>query len=225
MVKQTVYRLIAEGYSRVETDDLIGYGTLGLIDAIDKFDPEKSVKFETYASLRIRGSIIDGLRKQDWFPRSLRQKSRQIGQAIDLIEKNTGRPAKDEEIARHLNIPVDRLRKAMGDIHTFSVISLDEKISEAINERVSSAAYSNDPEIAAQQNEIKRILANAIDGLQENEKMIVSLYYYDELTLKEIGKLLGISESRVSQLHTRALLKLKNKLSVIKDDLMEGETL
>ena len=113
----------------------------------------------------------------------------------------------------------------MGDIHTFSVISLDEKISEAINERVSSAAYSNDPEIAAQQNEIKRILANAIDGLQENEKMIVSLYYYDELTLKEIGKLLGISESRVSQLHTRALLKLKNKLSVIKDDLMEGETL
>jgi len=225
MVKQVVYRLTAEGYTSIEIDDLISYGTLGLIDAIEKFDPAKNVKFETYAVLRIRGAIIDGLRKQDWFPRSLRQKSRQIGETIDTIERKTGRPAKDEEIARHLNIPVDQLRKTMGDIHTFSVVSLDEQIYETVKSQKILSRDSDNPEKIAHRNEIKKILANAIDELQDNEKMIISLYYYDELTLKEIGKLLGVSESRVSQLHTRALLKLKNRLNMIRNDLLEGETI
>ena len=187
LVKQVVYRLAAEGHTAVETDDLIGYGTLGLIDAIEKFDPAKNVKFETYAALRIRGAIIDGLRKQDWFPRSLRQKSKRIGEAIELIEKKTGRPAKDEEIARYLNMPVDKLQTTMGDIHTFTVVSLDEQLSEFVSDPTLINMYGDDPEREAQKNELKRILAKAIDELQENERVIISLYYYDELTQNEIG--------------------------------------
>jgi len=222
LIKQVVYRLVPSNCSAIDVEDLFAYGVLGLIDAIERYDPSRNVKFETYAVFRIRGAIIDELRKQDWIPRSLRLKTRQIGEAIDLAEKRLGRAARDEEIAEILSISVEELRKIMGEIHSFTVVSLDEQITETVN-AIRASSWQYNPEHATQINEIKKILANAIDGLEEKEKVIINMYYFEELTLKEIGKVLGVSESRVSQLHTRGLIKLKNKLGRLKKDLLEGE--
>ena len=205
----------------MDIEDLVSYGILGLMDAIEKYDPSRNVKFETYAAFRIKGAIIDQLRKQDWIPRSLRTKAKQLSEVIDAVEKEMGRSASDQEIAKTLGVSVEELRKTMLEMHSFAVVSLEEQLHEIASSLAASSRY-DDPEHVVQVNELKRYLAKAIDELPEREKMIISLYYFEELTLKEIGMVLGISESRVSQLHTRALLKLKNKLARIKSDLLEG---
>lgn len=201
------------GYN-VEYDDLVGYGVFGLIDAIDKFDYGKNVKFETYASLRIRGAILDQIRKMDWIPRSLRQKQKKIDAAMSKIELEKGRTATDEEIARELEITVDELNNWQGQTKLSNLISLDEYTeegSEAKMEAVGNARFEC-PEEVVEKEELKKMIVEALDLLTEKERSVVVLYYYEEMTLKEISLVLEVSESRVSQLHTKALNKMKSKL-------------
>lgn len=200
------------GY-HVEYDDLVGYGTFGLIDAIDKFDFGKGVKFETYASLRIRGAILDQIRKMDWIPRTLRQKQRQLDQAYAAIESRTGRMATDEEIAEELNISADELENWQSQTKVSNLVSLDECIEQG-DVRVENVASEEfrQPERIVERNEIRETLIETLKLLTEKEKMVITLYYYEDMTLKEISRVLDVSESRVSQLHTKALQKMRTKL-------------
>lgn len=201
------------GYN-VEYEDLVSYGIFGLIDAIDKFEPSKDVKFETYASLRIRGSILDQIRKMDWIPRTVRQRQRQIDNAMKEVEATKGRPATDEEIAEKIGISSDELLDWQSQMKVTNVVSLNEFMesgSEVPNEK-NLASHFEGPEEALEKSELKKQLASSLDGLTEKERKVILLYYYEELTLKEISYVLEVSESRVSQLHTRALQKMKEKL-------------
>ena len=201
------------GYN-VEYDDLVGYGIFGLIDAIDKFDYGKGIKFETYASLRIRGSILDQIRKMDWIPRSLRQKQKKIDQAMKKLETELGRSATDEEIAKELEITEEELTNWQGQTNVTNIISLDEFIDTA-GEKGVEPTKSNpfeQPEEVVEKAELRKLLAESLNGLTDKEKKVILLYYYEELNLKEISRVLEVSESRVSQLHTKALQKMKAKL-------------
>ncbi|MCR4962077.1 MAG: FliA/WhiG family RNA polymerase sigma factor [Lachnospiraceae bacterium] len=201
------------GYN-VEYDDLVSYGIFGLIDAIDKFELSKDVKFETYASLRIRGSILDQIRKMDWIPRTVRQRQRQIDAAMKEIEVATGRPATDDEIAVKLGITSDELCDWQSQMKVTNVVSLNEFMeagNEVPNEK-NLTAHFDSPEESIEKAELKEQLAKSLELLTEKERKVILLYYYEELTLKEISYVLEVSESRVSQLHTRALQKMKDKL-------------
>lgn len=201
------------GYN-VEYDDLVGYGIFGLIDAIDKFDPTKEVKFETYASLRIRGSILDQIRKMDWIPRTIRQKQKKIDAAIKEIEDAKGRPATDEEIAGNLGISPDEFLDWQSQMKVTGVVSLNEFMEQGGSEAPFEHNYSkfNTPEEEYEKGELKEILMQSLEMLTEKEKKVILLYYYEELTLKEISRVLEVSESRISQLHTKALQKMKTKM-------------
>lgn len=201
------------GYN-VEYDDLVGYGVFGLIDAIDKFDFAKGVKFETYASLRIRGAILDQIRKMDWIPRSIRQKQRKLDMAYQSLEVKYGRAADALEVAQELEITVDELETWQNQTKVTNIISLDEFMeqgSEAGIEPGITAAFGH-PEKIMEKQELKEILAKTLETLTEKERTVIVLYYYEELTLKEISRILEVSESRISQLHTKALQKMKAKL-------------
>lgn len=199
------------GYA-VEYEDLVSYGIFGLIDAIDKFNYLKGNKFETYASLRIRGSILDQIRKLDWIPRSVRQKQKQIETAIANIQAMTGKQATDEEISAELDIELDEYYNWQGQITSLS--SLDEYLDMGndYNGTESKHGVSSEPEAAFEKQELKEKLAKAFDALKDNEKKVISLYYYEELTIKEISCILELSESRISQIHTKALTKMKQTL-------------
>lgn len=203
------------GYN-VEYEDLVSYGIFGLIDAIDKFDCLKDVKFETYASLRIRGAILDQIRKMDWIPRTIRQKQKRIDAAIKEIETQYGRSATDGEIARILGITDEEYLDWQSQMKITNVVSLNEFLeqgSEVSNEAGStkSAAFDS-PEEILERDELKKMLVQALDLLTEKERKVIILYYYEDLTLKEISNILEVSESRISQLHTRALQKMRGKL-------------
>lgn len=201
------------GYN-VEYDDLVGYGTFGLIDAIDKFDYDKGVKFETYASLRIRGAILDQIRKMDWIPRTLRQKQKKLDAAYQKIEAQTGRMATDEEVARELEISVDELGTLQAQTQLGALVSLDECM-ETGEPRMENTQASEDyvqPERIMEQRELKEILTRTLKELTEKEQKVIYLYYFEELTLKEISAILEVTESRISQLHTKALQKMRTKL-------------
>lgn len=203
------------GYN-VEYEDLVSYGIFGLIDAIDKFDCLKDVKFETYASLRIRGAILDQIRKMDWIPRTIRQKQKRIDAAIKEIETKYGRSATDEEIARILGITDDEYLDWQSQMKITNVVSLNEFLeqgSEVSNEAGStrSAAFDS-PEEILERDELKKMLAQALELLTEKERKVILLYYYEDLTLKEISNILEVSESRISQLHTRALQKMRGRM-------------
>jgi len=201
------------GYN-VEYDDLVGYGTFGLIDAIDKFDYSKGVKFETYASLRIRGAILDQIRKMDWIPRSIRQKQRKIDLAYQNLEIKNGRIANDEEIALELEISVDELETWQSQTKVTNIISLDEFMEQGAETKVeqSLTAAFDQPDKIIEKQELKELLIKTLETLTEKEKKVIIFYYYEELTLKEISRILEVSESRISQLHTKALQKMKAKL-------------
>ncbi|MDE7131129.1 MAG: FliA/WhiG family RNA polymerase sigma factor [Lachnospiraceae bacterium] len=203
------------GYN-VEYEDLVSYGIFGLIDAIDKFDCMKDVKFETYASLRIRGAILDQIRKMDWIPRTIRQKQKKIDSVIREIEAKSGRNATDEEIAEGLGISGDEYVEWQSQMKITNVVSLNEFLeqgSEVSNEAGHTKSTQFDsPEEVLERDELKRILAEALELLTEKERKVIVLYYYEELTLKEISSILEVSESRISQLHTRALQKMKAKM-------------
>lgn len=204
------------GYN-VEYDDLVGYGIFGLIDAIDKFDAAKDVKFETYASLRIRGSILDQIRKMDWIPRTVRQKQKKLDEAIKRVEMRTGKNASDEDIAKEIGISDAELTNWQSQLKITNIVSLNEYVEQG-SEPVMDAKHNThfaQPEEQIQENELKEVLKSTLELLTEKERKVIELYYYEELTLKEISKVLDVSESRVSQLHTKALMKMRKKWEVI----------
>lgn len=201
------------GYT-VEYDDLVGYGIFGLIDAIDKYELTKGVKFETYASLRIRGAILDQIRKMDWIPRTIRQKQKKLDSAMQELESRFGRTATNEELAAELDISVEELEELVSQTNLSSLVSLDEYLEQGSEVRVEAGNQQKfeQPEQVVERQELKRLLAEAIDTLTEKEQRVIAFYYFEELTLKEISKILEVSESRVSQLHTKALRKMKERL-------------
>lgn len=201
------------GYS-VEYEDMVSYGVFGLIDAIDKFDMKKEVKFETYASLRIRGAILDQIRKMDWIPRTIRQRQKQIDAVMKEIELSTGREATDREIAEQLGISSNELLEWQSQMKVSNVVSLNEYIeqgSDIASDKSTTGGFES-PEATIEKDELKKVLDEALLLLTEKEKKVILLYYYEELTLKEISRVLEVSESRISQLHTKALQKMKTKM-------------
>lgn len=203
------------GYN-VEYEDLVSYGIFGLIDAIDKFDCMKEVKFETYASLRIRGAILDQIRKMDWIPRTIRQKQRQIDTVIKEIEQATGKNATDEEIAKGLGISEEEYTEWQSQMKITGLVSLDEYMEQGSDVSQDSGRHTSagfeSPEGHIEKEELAQVLGQALELLTDKERKVITLYYYEELTLKEISRILEVSESRISQLHTRALQKMRNKM-------------
>ncbi len=206
------------GYN-VEYDDLVSYGVFGLIDAIDKFDPTKEVKFETYASLRIRGTILDQIRKMDWIPRTVRQKQKRIDEAIKQIEMRTGKNAQDDEIAKELGVSDDELLNWQSQLKITNIVSLNEYLEQGTEPVMDARKNSHfaQPEDRVQETELKKVLGEAMDMLTEKERKVILLYYYEDLTLKEISNILEVSESRVSQLHTKALTKMRKRMGSYMD--------
>ena len=219
LVKYVAGRMSSGLPAHVEESDLISYGLLGLISAIERYDPDRDVKFETYAIARIKGSILDELRSLDWVPRSVRSRARQIERAIGELEARLGRAPTDEEIATKVGITVEELEESLTDISRSSIAALDELWSvSGEGDQVSLLDTIEDesgprPEAQLDEQEMREALADVISRLPEREKLVVTLYYYEELTLREIGEVLGVTESRVSQLHTKAILRLKARLS------------
>lgn len=203
------------GYN-VEYDDLVSYGIFGLIDAIDKYDYAKEVKFETYASLRIRGAILDQIRKMDWIPRTIRQKQKRIDAVCKDIETRLGRSATDEEIASELGISDDEYLEWQSQMKITNVVSLNEYMEQGAEVPAEGNQFTtsrfDSPEENIEKEELKKVLEESLEQLTEKEKKVILLYYYEDLTLKEISSVLEVSESRISQLHTRALQKMKTKM-------------
>jgi RNA polymerase sigma factor FliA len=219
LVKYVAGRLGSGLPAHVDEGDLVSYGLLGLISAIDRYDPSRDVKFETYAIARIKGSILDELRALDWVPRSVRSRAREIERAIAELERKLGRAPTDEEIAAKLSISEDELEDSLTNISRSSIAALDElwTVSGSGGDQIAlidtiEDESTPDPQAALSQTEIRDAIADAIARLPEREKLVVTLYYYEDLTLREIGEVLGVTESRVSQLHTKAVLRLKSRL-------------
>jgi len=219
LVKFVAGRVGAGLPSHVDDEDLISYGLLGLMRAIERFEPEREIKFETYAIPRIRGAIIDELRAMDWVPRSVRGRARDIERAIADLEARLGRAPTDEEIAEKLGVSHDELEESLGEISRSSVVALDElwTVSSggdpvSLIDTIEDTQGPN-PQAALAETELKEAIGEALARLPEREKLVVTLYYYEELTLREIGEVLGVTESRVSQLHTKAILRLKASLA------------
>ncbi len=219
LVKYVAGRLGSGLPAHVDEGDLVSYGLLGLISAIDRYDPGRDVKFETYAIARIKGSILDELRALDWVPRSVRSRAREIERAIAELERKLGRAPSDEEIASKLSLTEEELEESLTNISRSSIAALDElwTVSGSGGDQVAlidtlEDESTPDPQAALSQTEIRDAIADAIARLPEREKLVVTLYYYEDLTLREIGEVLGVTESRVSQLHTKAVLRLKSRL-------------
>jgi RNA polymerase sigma factor for flagellar operon FliA len=220
LVKFVAGRLGSGLPAHVDEGDLVSYGLLGLIGAIERYDPDRDVKFETYAISRIKGAIIDELRAMDWVPRSVRARARDIERAIGTLEAKLHRAPTDEEIAEKLGITTDELDDSLTDISRSSIAALDElwSVSSGSGDSVALIDTIEDtsgpqPSQALDQTELREALGEAIARLPEREKLVITLYYYEELTLREIGEVLGVTESRVSQLHTKAILRLKARLA------------
>ncbi len=220
LVKYVAGRLSIGLPGHVDEGDLVSYGLLGLINAIERFEPDRDIKFETYAIARIKGAIIDELRSMDWVPRSVRSRAREIERAIAELENKFRRAPTDEEICEALDITVDEFNANLAAIHRSSVAALDElwTIASSGGDTVAlidtiEDPNAEDPSRALASEETRAALAEAIRRLPERERLVIALYYYEELTLREIGEILGVTESRVSQLHTKAVLRLKVRLN------------
>ncbi|MBE6344447.1 MAG: RNA polymerase sigma factor WhiG [Spirochaetaceae bacterium] len=226
LVKYVAGRVAPGMPGSVEFDDLVGFGQFGLLDAINKYDPDKNVKFKTYAVTRIRGSIIDELRVLDWVPRSVRQKAREIEDAIVEVESRLGRPASDAEVASSMGISEEEFQQTVMRVSGTSVLSLDDVwYSSDDSDRVSigdsiESPSSFNPDVIVEREEIRRIIIESIKELPKKEKMVLVLYYHEDLTFKEIGQVLNVSESRISQLHTKANMRLRAKLTNIRKGIM-----
>lgn len=202
----------------LEFPDLYGAGLLGLIQAIDHFDPRRGIKFETYAVPRIRGAILDELRSQDWFPRSLRRKAREIEEAYVRLEAELGRPASDEEIAQELEMSTREFERVMSQVSAATIVSLETELHpedgsgahRIMDTLVDGSAPG--PEDGLARKEMRQLVASALDELSERERLVLTLYYYEELTLREIGEVMEVTESRVCQIHTKAIFRLRSKL-------------
>ncbi len=226
LVKYVAGKLAVGMPGSVEFDDLVGFGQFGLLDAIEKFDPGKNVKFKTYAVTRIRGAIFDELRQLDWVPRSVRQKSREIEDTIVDLESKLGRTATDAEIAEKMGVSESEYQQTVMKVSGTSVLSLNDvwysgndNDHMSIGDSIESPSSLN-PDVIVEREEIRKIIVEAINELPEKEKMVIVLYYHEDLTFKEIGQVLEVSESRISQLHTRANLRLRAKLTNLRKGIM-----
>jgi RNA polymerase sigma factor FliA len=218
LIKHIAHRVATRLPANIEMRDLVNAGVLGLLDAVDKFQPERNVKFKTYAEVRIRGAILDSLRNLDWAPRSLRKKSKDLERTYAELTQKLGRPATDEEVSGALGEDIEDFHALVDQLHGLTIGSF-----ENLNDGEDSENFinfypddgSHDPYAKFETHELTRLLAGAMDDLPEKERLVLSLYYYEEFTMKEIGTLLGVNESRVSQLHTKATLRLRGKLSKV----------
>jgi len=215
LVKFVAGRVGAGLPSSVESQDLVSYGTIGLIDAIDKYDVDRGVRFETYAATRIRGAIVDALRRLDWVPRSIRTRAREIQRGLGEIEHRLQRSATEGELATHLGMDVGKLRGTLTEVASGGVIGLDElgAAGPALRE-VLTDQHSEDPAWAVDRDELRRILIDAVRGLADRERSVVGMYYFEAMTLAEIGKILDVTESRISQIHAKAVLSLRSRLAM-----------
>jgi RNA polymerase sigma factor for flagellar operon FliA len=220
LVKYVAGRVGSGLPAHVEQADLISYGTFGLIDAITRFEPTREVKFESYAMSRIRGAIIDELRNTDWIPRSVRMKARQFERTVAELESRLRRTPSDDEVAEAMDMDVEEIRKFLGQLSLVNVVALDELLTDdgggaprLVDTLQDSSAL--DPQAMAEHGEARQLLARAVEQLPEREKVVVSLYYFEGLTLADIGRVLGVTESRICQLHTKAVLHLRTKLEDI----------
>lgn len=216
LVKVVAGRIAISLPQHIDRDDLISNGFFGLLDAIERFDPGRNVKFETYAVSRIRGAILDAIRAQDWLPATVRQKAKQYEQVMTVLENQLGRSATDHEIAATMNVTVEQLHTLIKQLNASTLIPLEDFLQI---ETASGATLVN-PSQALEEEEVKQALAKAIDKLPEKEKIVVTLYYYEGLTLKEISLTLQLSEARISQLHTKAVFRLRGALARIKSSLL-----
>ncbi len=213
-VRYIADRMAAKLPPSVERDDLYGAGVIGLIDAVERFDESRGIAFTTFAEMRVRGAILDNLRSLDWASRSTRKRAREIQTAFAEIEQRKGSAATEEEVAEQLKIPVAELRENLQDLRGLTLTNLDEREDETgltLMDKVRDNGASPLEELEKREN--RRLLAGAIDKLPERERQVVALYYVEELTMKEIGDVLSVSESRVSQLRTQALIRLRGNIS------------
>lgn len=223
-IKYIAQRIAARLPPHISVDDLINAGVIGLIDAMEKFDPSRDNTFKTYAEFRIRGAMLDELRGLDWVPRSVRQKESALERAYEELERRLGRSASDEEVAALIGIKLHEFYEWLNQMKGVSLLSLEglgmrATDGEAVNLlEVLPSDDTKSPSQLFQAHRLKEIVARAIDDLPYQERIVISLYYYEELTMKEIGKVLEITESRVSQIHTKAILHLRTKLKVLREE-------
>lgn len=214
LVKRIAYHLLARLPASVQLDDLIQAGMIGLLEASGKYNAEKGASFETYAGIRIRGAMLDEVRKGDWAPRSVHRNARMVSDAIRIVEARTGRDAKDQEVAAELKVSLDEYYALLGDTLGSRLFSFDDlfQAGEQGDSEAAMGSTHSEPFRDLEDERFQKALAEAIDGLPEREKLVLSLYYDEELNLKEIGQVLGVSESRVSQLHSQCAARLRARL-------------
>ncbi len=215
LIKLIVNRIAMRLPPHVDTEDLVNAGVIGLMDAIEKYDPMRGTSFKTYADFRIRGAILDELRTLDWLPRSIRQKVNSIESAYVKLERQFGRAVTDEEVAGALNIDLEEFYEILAQASAVSLVSLYDTGTEDEESRSfldCIAGDEADPAVALESQEVYEAVGRAIERLPEKERIVISLYYHDELTMKEIGKVLNLTESRISQIHTKAVLRLRGRL-------------
>ncbi len=225
LAKYVVDRMPIRPSAVTSYDDLVSHAVVGLIDAVEKYDPSRDVKFETYAITRIRGSVLDALKSIDWVPRSLRSTEQELKRAFAVLEATLGRPATDEEVAAALDISVDELHRRLSDIGQSALLSFEELMiygeeNTGLAGLCSRPDPESDPMLCAEMGERTKLLASAISQLPEKEKLVISLYYNDGLTLREIAAVLGVTESRVCQLHSKAIVRMHGKLARHQDLLL-----
>lgn len=225
LIKYIAQKIAARLPANIELDDLISSGVIGLMDAIEKYDSSRDNKFKTYAEFRIRGAILDELRAQDWVPRSVREKAKMLERAYSKIEHDKGRPATDEEVCAELNVSQEEYHDLLNQVRSVSLLSYDDLNNLSKGDRrsimgASEGGKSATPFAEVNVAHLKRMIAEAIRDLPEKQRLVLSLYYYEDLNLKEIGKVLDVTESRVSQLHTQAILRLRAKLKNNFDDFL-----
>ncbi len=224
LIRYIVNRIAVRLPSHIDLDDLYNTGVIGLMDAIEKYDPEKNCKFKTYAEFRIKGAILDQLRSLDWVPRSVRQKSRKLERAYGEVEQRLGRSATDDEVADSLGLEIDKFHTLLNQVRGISLVNLEEvRGTNSDGDRAGTFAdiiedvHSENPFASLKLLETKHVISDTIGTLPEKERLVVSLYYYEDLNMKEIGSILGITESRVCQIHTKAVMRLRSKLKGIAD--------
>ena len=221
MIKYVANRIAMRLPPHIEVDDLISVGVLGLMDAISKYDSSRGAKFKTYAEFRVRGAILDELRAMDWVPRSIRQKASSVDKVVQSLQVKLSRSPEDQEVAKEMGISLEQFHTTLNETKSIPVFSLDDLgIAKDSGEQQSlldclAGKADADPQTQIRLIELKEIIAKAIDTLPEKERLMVSLYYYEELTMKEIGAVLEITESRVSQIHSKAVYRLRTKLKAI----------
>ena len=224
LIRYIVNRIAVRLPSHIDLDDLHNTGVIGLMDAIEKYDPGKNCKFKTYAEFRIKGAILDQLRSLDWVPRSVRQKSRKLEKAYGEVEQRLGRQASEDEVADSLGLQIDKFHELLNQVRGISLVNLEEiRGTNSDGDRAGTFAdiiedvHSENPFATLKLTETKHVISDTIGSLPEKERLVISLYYYEDLNMKEIGNILGITESRVCQIHTKSVMRLRSKLKGMVD--------